>query len=893
MATLTTGARLGPYAVLEQIGQGGMGEVYRATDTRLDRIVAIKVLPAHVADSPMRRQRFEREARAVSSLNDPHICALYDVGEQDASPFLVMEYVEGETLARRLMRGALPIDQTLRYAIEIADALDHAHRQGIVHRDLKPANIMLTRTGIKLLDFGVAKMWSPDPLAGHSITATRPADTITEEGTIVGTLHYMAPEQLEGRDTDARTDIFAFGAVVYEMATGQPAFQGQSQASVIAAILEREPARLSAARAEAPPLFDQIITRCLAKKPDDRWQTAADLKQALTWAASAASGTMTGAVRALPQASTPTRAVWIAAVILLAIASVAAMLIVSTRTRSNTTPYRFEVFPPEHATFNPAPTFMSISPDGRYLAFIATSRDGNAGLWIRALDSVVSRLLPGTDGAYQPYWSPDSRFIAFGVGGQKFYKVDVTGGAPQLITDAAGSQMGTWNRDGIIVFKESASAGSGLSRISATGGPVTPATILDGNHGETNHQWPQFLPDGRHFLYLTKSSQPEYDSVVYVGSLDNQPPIRLMRADSQAMYAPPGYLLFMRGETLFAQAFDSDRFRLSGDPIPLPEQVERSPVGTRRAAFYVSQTGVLAYRSVGQTELTWVDRTGKPLRVIGPPGRYSNPALSPDERRLAVGRLDPQTGMPDIWLLDLARDLWSRLTSDPGPDDMPVWSPEGTQIVFRRGGRLYHKAAAGTGTEQELSVSFKAMDQPLDWPRQPRELVYSSVDKTTKNDLMTLAIDGDRSSTGFLRTSFNEFEAQVSPNGRWIAYVSDESGKNDVYVRPFPSGDGKWLISTTGGIEPKWRSDSKELFYLSTDRNLMSVSIRADSTFEPGTPTQLFATRMSVLTNTGFTRNQYVVADNGQRFLINQPPEGPPSAPITVLVNWPAVLKQP
>ena len=890
-----SGARFGPYEVLAPLGQGGMGEVYRAIDTRLDRTVAIKMLAPEVADSPVRRQRFEREARAVSSLNHPNICSLYDVGEQNGAPFLVMEYVDGETLAHRLVRGALSIDQVLRYSVGIAGGLDHAHRHGIIHRDLKPANIMLTRAGVKLLDFGVARLGKAEPIAGGLPGAAQPLQTITEEGTVVGTLQYMAPEQLEARDTDARIDIFAFGAVVYEMATGQQAFDGPSRASVIAAILDHDPAPLSGVRRETPPLLDQIVTRCLAKNPDDRWQTASDLKQALMWITD-----QSAQIGGLPTLSRPARHMhrgWVAAAALAVLASLTAIALAtmaSRRVSTDAASFRFIVPPPRNANFSQSSAFMAVSPDGRSLAFIASSGEGNDTLWVRSLDTLNARQLAGTDGAARPFWSPDSRFLAFsGIGADTLKKIDVVNGFSQTVAGARAAP-GTWNDDGVILFPGGLEQGGLLYRISASGGSPAPATSSDRARAETNHIWPQFLPDGRHFIFLARSAQPEHDGVVYVGSLDSTDRVRVVSADSHAVYAPQGYVLFMRENTLVAQAFDPTTLRLTGEPVPLAEQVERTP-GSRRGAFSISRTGVLAYRPIGETRLAWYDRGGKLLQSIGPPGQYSNPALSPDEQRIAVGRLDFETGASDIWVIDLASGgLASRFTFDAAPEEMPLWSPDGSRIIFKFKTGFYQKVSTGTGNSELLLSNVGSFGNPLDWSHGGRSLLYQTLDRDPKAtlDLWMLPLVGDRKPVAGLRTEFQEGQAHPSPDGRWMAYVSNESGKNEVYVRAFPFDGSKRQVSTQGGLEPMWRGDGKELFYLAPDRRLMSVVVKSGSRFEASLPTLLFETRMSVAFSPSYTRNQYVVSADGQRFLINQPPAGVPSSPITVVVNWQAALKR-
>jgi Tol biopolymer transport system component len=891
---LAPGARLGPYEIAERVGVGGMGEVYRATDTRLDRIVAVKVLPGEVSDDEARRQRFEREARTIASLNHPHICALYDIGVADGVLFLVMEYLEGETLAQRLRRGPLPVADALRYGTEIAEALDHAHRDGITHRDLKPANVMLTRSGAKLLDFGLAKAFA------RAEAPASPAETesLTEEGSILGTVHYMSPEQLEAGEIDSRTDIFAFGAVLYEMVSGRRPFVGGSRASVIAAILEREPTPTGArtqpddasGNGAAPSLLDHVITRCLAKSPDERWQTAGDLMRELRWIAGGGTPLRLPARTRVPGSRRVRLAIGAFGVAAGVVALVLALAQWRPASSQATPPLQFEVPPPEGAAFNPAAAFMALSPDGRHLAFSAANRNAGMALWLRSLDSVAVRQLTTEEGA-QPFWSADSRFIAFFSGGQ-YKTIDITNGRVQLLIDAQGLS-GTWNSDDVIVMK--LRDRPFLSRFpAAAGGPPTPATTLDAARGETAHAWPHFLPDNRHFLYVALSSQPEHDKTIYVGSLDSPTDRKpLLTADTHAVYSPPGYLLFVRGSSLFAQPFDADGLRLTGDPVPIAEGIDRGPGA--RGAFSVSRDGKLAYRGVGDTRLMWIDRSGGVPQTIGPRGYYANPALSPDGQRAAVARLDRAIGSFDIWLLDIARGVPSRFTFDASSEDMPLWSLDGSRIVFRSIGRLgrgfFEKASTGTGPEHRLLDVVSQFASPLGWSRRGQALLYAASNGKTLSDLWELPRSGNRAPVALLNSSFWEIQGQPSPDGRWLAYVSNESGNYEVYVRA-TNGEGKWPISSGGGLEPRWRSDSKELFYLAADRSLMSVVVHSTaSTFAVGPPVRLLETRLSTVPNSSYTRNQYDVTPDGQRFLINQP-SSETSATITVVVNWPAAPKK-
>jgi eukaryotic-like serine/threonine-protein kinase len=892
---LASGARLGPYVIEELLGAGGMGEVYRATDTRLHRTVAIKVLREQAGGSPSRRERLAREARAVAGLAHPHIRALYDVGEQEGLQFLVMEHLDGETLSQCLTRGALSFDDVLRYAIEIADALDHAHRQGIIHRDLKPANVMLTGSGTKLLDFGLAKLQTADPgsVAPPETPATE-TDSLTEEGATVGTVQYMSPEQLEGLRVDQRTDVFAFGAVMYEMVTGHRAFVGTSKASLIAAILEHDPAPMTGALRTGSsigvptPMLNRIVSKCLAKNPDERWQTASDLKEALRLMSEHPSQTE-GTTSHRPGRPGVSRVVWLSVSAILA-ASVFAVALMMARdpTRGNRRPMRWLLPAPEGTTFDPAAQFLAVSPDGTFVAFIASSGGGRNALWIRPLDSVVPRKL--AEVAAQPFWSPDSRFIAFNDDGT-IKKVDIVTGLVEPLA-AAFHTSGSWSRDGTLLVSihpgERRLGPRALYTLSASGGPLAAATALDPARDETAHTLPSFLPDGRHFLFSASKHLGSQDAMLYVGSLDSPDRVPLFPDHSRAVYAS-GHILFARDETLLAQPFNTATLRLEGEPAVLAENVERSSV-SRVATFSVSQTGVLAYRPASQNELVWFDRSGRSLGSIGEPGHYANPALSPDDERVAVSRYDPSAAQSDVWVIDLKRHLQSKFTFAETSEGLPLWSPDGSRLAYRSGSSLVMKAATGAGPEDRLVDNLSQPDGPLAWSPDGRMLIYTTFDSRTSTSLWMLPIEGDRKRLPLSNAGNSQVQAQISPDGHWLAYVSSESGSYDVYVRPFPSGDGKWLISRGGGFEPSWRRDGKELFYLAPDGWLMAVTVTTGATFEPSAPDRLFKTKMSTVRNVGFTRNQYAPSRDGQRFLISQPAGTPAS--IVVVVNWPAGLER-
>jgi eukaryotic-like serine/threonine-protein kinase len=898
---LQANQRVGPYEILSAIGAGGMGEVYRARDARLDRIVAVKVLPDHAAARPDLRERFDREARTVASLNHAHICALYDIGHQDGTDYLVMEYLEGETLAERLKKGPLPLEQVLQYAIEIADALDKAHRKGITHRDLKPSNIMLTKSGTKLLDFGLAKL-KASPAASSLSQLPTANDGLTAQGTILGTLQYMAPEQLEGGEADARTDIFAFGVVVYEMATGKKAFEGKSQASLIAKILETDPPPMSSLQPMTPAALDRVVKKCLAKEPEKRWQAASDVCDELRWIADeAASHTTTAPV---PVASR--RKNWLKTA-LWAGAAVAACIIIGLAVwylkpapaRPDTRAVRFFVSPPETWSLDETggstvgPAALVVSPDGHQIAFAATSAERKTLLWVRSLDTLAAQSLPGTEGAGRPFWSPDSRFLGFFADG-KLKKIDVSGGPPITLCDSGPGLGGTWSRDGVIVF---APGYAGLQKVSASGGVPTAATALGA--GEGGHRRPFFLPDGRHFLYYAAGSGTPGGGPVYVSSLDSAERKLLITSDSVNVVYSQGHLLFLRETTLMAQPFDARQVTVTGEAFPIAEhiqgssQIQTTNANPPYAFFSASENGVLAYQT-GQggagSQLMWFDRSGQQLGVLGDSRAYTDIELSPDQKRASVST-SSQAGI-DIWLYDMTRGLPTRFTFGPGAASRSIWSPDGSRIVFNeyRSGHLdlYQKASSGAGTEEVL-FQDNFSKTPVSWSPDGRFILYVSNGTTTGNDLLVLPLSADRKPVPFLQTRFNEFGGQFSPDGRWVAYTSDESGKLEVYVAPFPGPGGKWQISTAGGSYPRWRRDGTEIFYLTADNTLMAGTVNGKaSSFQVGVVKRLFQPHIVG------PRHEYDVSADGQKFLINSAPQqnGAGPAPITVVVNWTAGLKK-
>jgi Tol biopolymer transport system component len=902
---LSPHTRLGPYEIIAALGAGGMGEVYRARDTRLDRTVAVKILPEHISSRPQARERFEREARAVSSLNHPNICTLHDIGHQDGIDYLVMEYLEGETLAQRLKKGPLAPEQVLQYAIQITEALETAHKHGVIHRDLKPGNIMVTKSGVKLLDFGLAKVRAAEAMAGVTALPTETAP-LNAEGTILGTLQYMAPEQLEGRDADARTDIFALGAVIYEMATGRKAFAGKSQASLIFAIMTAEPPPLTTPPSLASAALDHVVRSCLAKDPDARWQTAHDVLVELNWI----SGGGATAQNILPIDASRLRNRWLGW--MAAGCLFAALVVVSLATYLRPAPeehvMQFDVPLPQTVSYE---RFfrMSLSPAGQYVAIVSliVGDIPSGRIWLHSLYSGTTSLLRGSEGAEWVSWSPDSREIAFSTK-SALKRASIAGGPPQTVCNRQAVGPIAWNRDGVILFCPGEN--NPLYKVSANGGEPRALTKLDQSRQETAHMSPYFLPDGRQFIYLAWSDKPE-NRASYLGSLDSPSVKRIHGGEQPLVFAPSGYVMFIRGTNsdfpysrdlgsvpiqtsgvLMAQRLDIRKAEMFGDPMVLVESV--SQLGSLSA----SENGILTYvPGFGpmRTQLVWFDRSGKRLGTVGEPADYSNPAISPDQEMVAVGKRDPETGTRDIWVIDLPRGTSSRLTFDPADDLSPTWSPDGARIAFtsnRKGHRqIYVKAASGVGEDQMLVES--ADDESIeDWSADGQYLVWGS-DPTGYEWLFSLK---DHKTLPLLQEKYRQDQCRFFPDAnqppRWIAYSSFETGARQIYVRSLTgvlSGSGgKWQISTAGGSEPTWRRDGKELFYLNGNK-LMVVEVNGDGeSFHAGIPKQLFETRLTP----ELRRNRYVVSSDGKRFLVNALVEEQERATFRVVLNWPGLLKR-
>jgi Tol biopolymer transport system component/predicted Ser/Thr protein kinase len=866
-AALRPGQFLGPYRIESFLAAGGMGEVYCATDTRLNRQVAIKVCTARFSE------RFAQEAKVIASLNHPHICHLYDVGPN----YLVMELVEGTPL-----QGPIPLKQAVEYAGQILDALDAAHRKGITHRDLKPGNILVTKQGVKLLDFGLAKRSGPLQESDATLTAG-----LTGKGEIPGTLQYMSPEQLQGKEADARSDLFSFGCVLYEMLVGKRAFEGQSAASVIAAILEREPAPLDA----APPL-ERVIRTCLEKDPDRRFQTARDLKRNLTWAAEQ------------PIAANAARRIWIpCAAAMLMLGAVGGWAVSRLRQpASDQRVLRLQIEPPPGGrfalgAFNPGG--LAISPDGKTAAYVA-SVNGKTGLWVRPLDLTTARLLPGTEGANSPVWSPDSQSIAFFALG-KLQRVRVAGGMPVTISEVPAGVVGSrgaWSDDGYILFSGLSSspgnpgAGGGLYRAPASGGIPTLLTSVDASRGEIDHLFPQLLPSGR-FLFAIPASKPEVVGV-YAASIANPAERSRVLGVPRGLYVRgtdgrgSDYLIWSQDRTLVAQEFDVGALKTRRDPSIIEDETGGSAIN-----FSVSETGVLLYGAFGtMSQFKWFDRAGHLVSAVGEPEeRNFMFRMSPDARRIVVQRNRPAIG---LWLLDTGRGIFSRLSA--GAYTHPIWSPDGRTILsVDLGSRgLFRKLASGAGDEQ-LVIEQPVLALPEDWSGDGQWVMYYTIDPQTKYDLWLLPVtaDGqlrkDTTSRPYLRTPFNERFGRFSPGPkpRWVAYQSDRTGQYEIYIDAFPEPRNEVRLSTAGGAFPKWAPDGSELFYVSPDNKLMRVGLKEKGdSIEPSVPQELFT-----LPAPGTIMAPYDVAADGQRFLVLAGSETPPQ-PLTVIVNWPALVKK-
>jgi Tol biopolymer transport system component len=887
---LPAGTRLGPYELIALVGEGGMGQVYKARDTRLDRLVAIKMLPAGMAADAQRRERFEREARHVSRLEHPHICPLYDVGEHEGHLYLVMQFLEGETLAERLTRGPLPVSQTLEYGIQIAEALAAAHRAGFVHRDLKPGNVMITRTGVRLLDFGLARAVPlPSTLKATVINTAAPS-TLTTEGTILGTLSYMAPEQIDGREIDTRADIFAFGAVLFEMVTGLKAFEGETPARVISSILRDEPVRVSSIIPVTPAALEALIHACLAKDPHDRWQNIGDVARQLRHLKEMMSSGKSASLSGMQIAPPGVRATaqwrrYIPWAVAAAFAAIAGALFLTGQGRRSGTPpadalqlHAF-ILPPDGIYLT---NTLALSPDARRLAFVAADGTGRRQLWIRDLNGSTARVIANTDNASEPFWSPDGNDVAFFAAGQ-LKRVPASGGAVAVICDSGAGAGGTWNRENVIVFSP---LNGPLMRVAAGGGRPEPLTAFDRTLDETHHLYPSFLPDGQHFVFYVASRERG----LYVGDLGSQDRRRLFDPDpslppgaaaTPGIYDGNGRLLYVRDRVLTARQFDPQALTVAGEPATVVQTVDYDPPG--QAAFTIA-SGVLVYRAKQhrpQADIAWVDRKGNITGSIStPPGTFRTMTLAADDRTLAIDRRDAQ-GLPSVWLVDVASGTSTRLPSTYWSGD-PLWSPDGQRLAYSIADttppNLVVRDARGHGTERRLTRHATEQHYANSWTPDGRAIVFEAFSNDTGWDLqMVNAADAEAPTQRLLQTRAHETAGRVSPDGRWLAYESDESGRKEIYVAPFPELQGARAVSSGGGTRPFWRRDGRELFYLGPEGRVMAVSVTPGASLATGKPEELFRATLY--------GNVYVPTADGQRFLVARPTAAREIVPLEVLVN--------
>jgi len=875
---LAPGTRLGPYEILAPLGAGGMGEVYRARDTRLDRTVAVKVLPAHLSENSEVRQRFEREARAVSQLAHPHICVLHDVGREGDADYIVMEHLEGETLAARIARGPLPTSELLVLGGQIADALEKAHRAGIVHRDLKPGNVMLVRSGAKLLDFGLARATGLASRVSDLTSSPTVSHPLTAEGTLLGTFHYMSPEQLEGREADARADLWALGCVLYEMATGRRPFDGRSQASLIAAILERDPPAVSEVQPLAPPALDRLVRGLLAKDPGERVQTAHDVKLQLAWIAEG------GSQAGVPAPVTARRRrreglAWALAGAA-AIAAVAAAAALWLRPAAAPRVVRFEIEGPPGSRSLQWPR---LSHDGRTLAFSATDSNGTPRVWVRSLDALEAVPVAGTEGVQRAFWSPDDRFIAFLADG-KVRRVPVTGGAPVAIGDVAGGSDGSWGEGGLIAFD--GGPGDSIRAVPVGGGALRPLTTLGTGRREALHGWPSFLPGGKQFLYVAYPEGSGREGTMRLGRVGSLEARDLGPSDGRVEYTPEGYLVFPRENTLLAQRFDPRSGKVSGEAMTIGEEVS---LGGGNGDFSVTGNGVLVYRTqpVGvEARLVRVDRNGGGVTDVAPPGNYVEMSVSPDGRQVALVLRGAREEGYDVWVRDFGRGITSRLTFDRGDDINPVWSPDGQRIAYssNRQGlfRTWVRAASGVGTEDTLGVRADGASGPTGWTPDGATLLLRTRTANGLWNVQTLAVAGAAAPADFVATPFIEAWARPSPDGVWVAYMSDESGRFQVYVRRADGTGGKWQVSVGGGVMPQWSPNGRELYFQAPDLSVMASAVEAGAAFSARAPERLF--RMP-LVSPEFGGHRWAPLPDG-RFLVLTPAEGEQRARFTVVLHW-------
>ncbi|HVE65445.1 MAG TPA: protein kinase [Thermoanaerobaculia bacterium] len=884
--TLAAGSRLGPYEIVAPIGAGGMGEVYRAKDPRLGREVAIKVLPASFSNDADRLRRFEQEARSAGILNHPNITAVHDIGTVEGAPYIVTELLEGETLRSRMSGGALAPRRAIDYALHIAHGLAAAHGKGIVHRDLKPENLFVTKDErVKILDFGLAKLTQPDSVTLQTNLPT--ASEGTEPGVVLGTLGYMSPEQVRGRPADARSDIFSFGAVLYEMLSGQRAFRGDSAADTMSAILREDPPDLSTTNRAIAPGLDRIVRHCLEKSPEARFHSAHDLAFHLEALSDSSAPDARTVLAPRPRKLLTTPALVAAAIIALLLGPVAYFAGLRTHGETAARPARFAIPLPPGTTFSPSEISRgaSISPDGTRVVIEAFS-EGRRRLFLRPLDSEKAVALEGSEDATAHFWSPDGRFIAFFADG-KLKKIPSTGGPPEEICDAPFETVGAWSRDGTILISRLFPLG--LFQVSDKGGEARPLVMPDPSRKEAPALWPTFLPDGRRFLYIQGLMSAEGRTgtrELRIGSLDSKEVRTIARMDSRVEYSPTGHLVYVRDGALFTQEFDEKKAALHGDPQLLSESVDYF-FGPANAAFSVSNNGVLVFETApAASRLVWVDRTGRELGQLGQAAVVKGLRISPDGARVAVDVAEKRTGTSDIWVFD-ANGVSTRLHSDPVDQIMPIWWPDGSKLVFRsdeRGPPDIHEISVGSVASERPLYQKEAVQQAEDISRDGRMLVFLN-DFQSTSDVWLLSLVGERKASAWLRSRFKEASPRFSPDGRWIAYESDESGQPEIYAALTEGGGEKKRLSISGGSQPRWRGDGKELYYVTPDGSVMAVAVNTTPRLETGAPLALFRVETAI--------ENYDAAPDGQRFLVRTPAERSSQSPIRVALDWTAGLTRP
>jgi Tol biopolymer transport system component len=884
-----SGKRLLHYELVEKIGEGGMGEVWLAKDVRLQREVAVKILPAGFAANEQLLARFEREGKAISALNHPHICTLYDIGHEEDTHFLVMERIEGESLTDRLKKGAMPLDQVLETGAQIASALDAAHKLGIVHRDLKPDNVMLTRSGAKLLDFGLAKPMAEasPPIQGLTSLPTQ-QKTLTTEGTILGTFQYMAPEQLEGLEADARTDIFAFGAVLYEMATGKRAFEGKNKTSLIAAIVSAQPPPISNVLPMTPPALDHVVRKCLEKDPDDRWHSAGDIASQLRWIST--EGSQVGVA---PGVTAPRRrqnllpwalaGLFAVVSILLAVMNLGGEVETPRLVRASLSP------PPSTALIPYDLLGLALSPDGRRLAFAAHDPDGGQRIWVRDLASMSAEPVPETDAGSYPFWSPDGTHLGF-FADDKLKKIDLRGGSPRELAEATSGRGGSWGPDDTILFAPNIR--TSIHRIRASGGTATPITDFD-PEVETTHRWPRFLPDGRHFVYVSRTiveGKGHIGRLVLV-SLDSGESRVILENATNAVYVEPGYMVFGRAGDLLARRFDAGALDFVGEAMPVTTEKLSFWEPKNFVVFTASNDGTIVYlpEAARQSELRWFDRTGRPLGAFGKPGYYSGPRLSHDGTRVAFVRGKPMSDRQDIWVNDLEYGRELRLTFKSGEYATPRWSRDGTRLAFVcRPKSVQDVCVKAVGEASDVEVLYESgnWNGVGSFTPDGKALLFSEQNPETSDDVWILHEDEEEPRL-LLRTPFAELGAEISPDGRWFLYVSDETGRREVYARETKEVSQQWQLSVDGGIQPRWRADGREAYFVAPDGNVMAVVILTEPEFRAGPPKALFTLPETPDNLTPLFED---VTPDGERFLVNLPVESRTSVNFHAILNWQSML---